>query len=240
MMSKPELVGSQERAARAEKARQMRDAAEKAREENNQQQLLQLQKKWEEAAKAVDVKRDHAFALAKGRVSGWAARRNDVVDRAVKIDERVAERVSLNYRQKVDRVVAWRKRQEAEAEKRAADLAASRSAATSRFEQEQKAEATRLIAAMAKAEERRLLKMAEKRRLHQLRAEEAELKDDEMWAARVRNKEEWEKWRRQIEDICKVKSKRAEDVHQQRLVRVKSWRAKEAVWRNPISNVKND
>lgn len=220
-------------AARAEKARQAREEAAAALDQKLYDQLQKLQKRWGEVDKKVDLQRDEQFSVAKGRVSSWATKRLAAKEKYMKADELHAQRIIGTYQKKEERVVAWRKKVEADAERRSQELAASRSAASTRFEDELRQEASRLNDAQARAAERRAAFRREKRRQLEERAEAAEAKEDEMWAARVRMVEAHKKRIAEVEADCIRKAKQAQECVNQRLDRIHRWREDNGARREP-------
>ena len=218
----------------------MRKQAEEERQQRAYMRLKALEVKWAEADKVVDAKRDEAYAKAGQVVAGWAERRKLVMDKSEKQDASNADRVAKQYEEKVARVAAWRVKEEERIAKRAAELAAQRANTSQKFKQEKQHEMDRLLKMQQLAEERRLAH-AEAKRLHlQDLADQAEARETEMWHRRVKVSQEWERERREVEEMCKAKTKRAEDVHQALLTRIKDFREKEGVWRNPISSLHKD
>ena len=233
MSSLPSNASAAVLAAKAERARQQREAASAALDQRLYDQLQQLQKRWAEVDKTVDQQRDQLYAKAKDVVSSWTVKRDAARERNALSAGNHAKRMERLHQEKEARLAAWRQRTEAERKRKEDELARSRSSATTRFEEELRQDAARLNEAQARAAQRRRAFQQEKRRQLAERAEAAEAKEEEMWAARVRMEQQHAKRIAEVDAECKRKAKQAEEVLAARVTRVNNWRHDNAVWRAP-------
>ena len=218
------------------KAREARAAAEMAREQKAQQQLQELKKRWEEADKVVEIKRQEAFKKANEVVNVWKVEREKCIKNCDAAAAAHEKKMAEAWHVKEVRMEQHKQECEAEVARRALALQARQGSAGAKFQEALQARNDRLEDAQRKAEERRLAKAEEKRvQLERMRVE-AERRLEDSWKARVRVREEREKYAREVELDCERKAKQAEACVKARKEQIA---AKEAAWRTAMQSAAN-
>ena len=218
------------------KAREARAAAEMAREQKAQQQLQELKKRWEEADKVVEIKRQEAFKKANEVVNVWKVEREKCIKNCDAAAAAHEKKMAEAWHVKEVRMEQHKQECEAEVARRALALQARQGSAGAKFQEALQARNDRLEDAQRKAEERRLAKAEEKRvQLERMRVE-AERRLEESWKARVRVREEREKYAREVELDCERKAKQAEACIKARKEQIA---AKEDAWRTAMQSAAN-
>lgn len=194
-----------------ERARQSRVADSEAREQLSQQRLRDLQQKWKEADKKVELRRDEAYVEAGERVGAWKVKRGAAMERTTAADAQHEKRMMDSWKVKSERYESWKKSVEEEKQRKAEEVAASRHAALSRKEEEDRGRSSRLEDAQRLATARRLaMEQRNREKLEEIR-ERAEQREEEAWAARKRVEAETRGRIALIEADCKRKAKQAAD-----------------------------
>jgi len=233
--SHPRSPGAALLREQAERARLVRVENEEARQKKSEEALRQLQARWSQADKAVEVRRDQLYAVAKEKISNWQVKKAAAKERNTASDVAKDKRMQEAWVTKQLRFAEWRKEKEAENQRKAEELAATLHAASGRLEQELLDRNTRLEEAQERAAERRAAMEAEKQRQLQEKAELAEQREAEAWASRVRVETANRARIEHLDANCRRKAKQAEECLKKRYDRIGAVRVKNVVWRVPGS-----